>query len=295
MASIKWIKLFTDVFDNRKIKQIESLPDGDSIIVIWFKLLSLAGNINDSGFIYFTKEIPYTEQMLSTQFNRPLSTIQLAMRTFEQFEMIEIIDNIYHISNWEKYQNIEGMEKVREQTRQRVAKHREKQKALPSNVTVTLRNATEEEGEEEGDKDIYIKSSKEDLTCLAASLKVDYQEVVNLFNQICISYPKVTTLSDKRRKAISARLKAYRLEGIRKCFEKAEASDFLKGANSRNWSANFDWLMQDSNMAKVLDGNYDNRKEAGGGKHREGNTEDYSSWESDTTKLIEEIRQGRMS
>jgi predicted phage replisome organizer len=129
MADVKWIKMSTSIFDNRKIRIIESLPEGNAVIVIWLKLLCLAGNINDCGMVYFTKEIPYTEQMLATQFNTPLTTIQLAMKTFEQFGMIEIINDMLHISNWEKYQNVEGMDKIREQTRLRVAKHREKQKA----------------------------------------------------------------------------------------------------------------------------------------------------------------------
>ena len=125
MSDVKWIKMATNIFDNRKIRQIESLPDGDAIIVIWMKLLCLAGNINDSGMVYFTKEIPYTEQMMATQFNRPLATVQMAMRTFEQFGMIEIINNVLHISNWEKYQNIEGMDKIREQNRIRKQKQRD--------------------------------------------------------------------------------------------------------------------------------------------------------------------------
>lgn len=163
MADVKWIKMATDIFDNRKIKQIESLPDGDAVIVIWMKLLCLAGNINDSGLIYFTKEIPYTDQMLATQFNRPLPTIQMAMKTFESFGMIEIIDDMLHISNWEKYQNVEGMEKIREQTRKRVANHRAKQKLLENDVTlhVTQCNATDknriDKNRLEEDKDIINK------------------------------------------------------------------------------------------------------------------------------------------
>lgn len=166
MADVKWIKLATNLFDNRKIRQIECLPDGDSIIVVWVKLMCLAGNINDSGFIYFTKEIPYTDQMLAAQFNRPLTTIQFALKTFEQFGMIELIDNVLHISNWEKYQNIEGLDKIREQNRLRKAAQRERQKALPaqesrdSHVTVTQSHATEEdkekEEEKEKDKELYI-------------------------------------------------------------------------------------------------------------------------------------------
>lgn len=125
MSEVKWIKIATDIFDNEKIKLIESMPEGDAIIVVWFKILALAGNINEGGYIFLTKDIPYTEQMLSTLFNRPVSTIQLALSTFEKFKMIEIVDDIIHVSNWEKYQNVEGMERIREQTRARVARFRE--------------------------------------------------------------------------------------------------------------------------------------------------------------------------
>lgn len=158
MADVKWIKLSTDIFDNRKIKLIESMPDGDALVVIWLKLLILAGVINEGGCIYFTKDIPYTEELLSTQFNRPINTIRLALQTFQQFEMIEIVNDLIMVSNWEKYQNIEGMDKIREQTRLRVAKHRAKQKQIECNATVTLRNATDIDidKEKEIDKEIDI-------------------------------------------------------------------------------------------------------------------------------------------
>lgn len=167
MADVKWIKLFTDVFDNRKIKQIETLPEGDAVIVIWMKLLCLAGNINDKGFVYFTNEIPYTEEMLATEFNRPLNIIRLALTTFERFNMIEIIDDIIKISSWEKYQNTEGLEKIREQNRLR--KQKERERKLLGNVTqrdmsrdVTQQNKKEEEDIEEDkivDKDIINKTT----------------------------------------------------------------------------------------------------------------------------------------
>jgi uncharacterized phage protein (TIGR02220 family)/predicted phage replisome organizer len=111
------------------------LPEGDAIIVIWMKLLCLAGNINDSGMVYFTKEIPYTDQMLAMQFNRPLTTVQLALKVFEQFGMIEVIENILHISNWEKYQSVDRLNEIREYNRIAKRKSREKQRALmESNV-----------------------------------------------------------------------------------------------------------------------------------------------------------------
>ena len=81
-----------------------------------------------------------------------------------------------------------------------------------------------------------------------------------MYNDTCVSFPKVTQLSDKRKKAIKARLKKYSVDDLKRAFENAEESDFLKGSNSRNWSANFDWIMNDTNLAKVLDGNYANKR-----------------------------------
>lgn len=167
MADVKWIKIAINMFDNRKIRQIETMPDGDSLLLIWVKLLCLAGNVNDGGYIYLTKEIPYTDEMLATQFNKPITTIRLALKTFEQFGMIEVINNIIFLSSWEKYQNTDKLAEIRAQTRARVAKHREKQKLLEAgqgnnesnvtcNVTVTQGNATDIEE----DKDIDIDKRK---------------------------------------------------------------------------------------------------------------------------------------
>lgn len=164
MADVKWIKLATNIFDNRKIRQIESLPDGDAIIVVWVKLMCLAGNINDSGFVYFTKEIPYTDQMLAAQFNRPLTTVQLALRTFEQFEMIEVIDNVLRISNWEKYQSVDRLAEIREYNRLAKQKSREKQKLLQdvNDKSMTCQPCHDTDidkdidKEKEEDKEIYV-------------------------------------------------------------------------------------------------------------------------------------------
>lgn len=126
MADVKWIKIATNIFDNRKIKLLEVMPEGDSLIVIWLKLLSLAGTVNDNGSVYFTKDLPYTSQMLAAAFNRPQTTVNMALETFEKFGMIEIVDDIIHVSNWEKYQNSDGLDKIRQQNRLRQQKRREK-------------------------------------------------------------------------------------------------------------------------------------------------------------------------
>lgn len=142
MAEVKWIKIVTDIFDDEKILLIESMPERDSLIVIWFKLLCMAGKQNNGGVFVLGGKMAYTDEMLATIFRRPLNTVRLALQMFEQFEMIEIINDTITIPNWNKHQDLDKLEKVREQTRKRVAKHKAKQKALASgNTEVTQGNA----------------------------------------------------------------------------------------------------------------------------------------------------------
>jgi len=154
MSDVKWIKIAVDIFDNRKIRQIEKIPEGDRVIAIWFKILCLAGIVNDSGLIYLTRDIPYTEQTLATEFNRPLEIIQLALGVFQKFQMIEIVDDLIRVSNWEKYQNVDGLARVREQGRIRTAKYRERHVAFSDatrDVTETPCDAVDIDRNKESD------------------------------------------------------------------------------------------------------------------------------------------------
>ena len=115
MADVKWIKITTDMFDNRKIKHLRRLPDGDSIVLIWVMLLTLAGRCNSGGMIFLTENIPYTPKMLADELDFEESTVQLALNALEQLGMIQTNDNGFiAVTGWEKHQNIEGMEKIRE-------------------------------------------------------------------------------------------------------------------------------------------------------------------------------------
>lgn len=154
MAEVKWIKIVTDIFDDEKILLIESLPDADSVIVIWFKLLCLAGRQNNGGVFLMNGRIAYTDEMFATIFRRPLNTVRMALSVFEQYGMIEIINDTVTIPNWEKHQQVDALEKIRESNRRRTDKCRKKQKMLvdgnatcnvtgnvTEGVTVTLCNA----------------------------------------------------------------------------------------------------------------------------------------------------------
>lgn len=248
MSDVKWIKITTDMFDNRKIRHLRKLPEGNSIVLIWVMLLAMAGKCNDHGKIYLTENIPYTPKMLADELDFEENTVQLALQALEQLDMIVLDDGYFSITGWEEHQNIEGMDRIREQNRIRKQRQREKERLIAeSRVMSRDSHATEEDKDKEEEKDID-KESKEKATC---------EQVVDLYRSICVSYPKVISLSEARKRAIRARLKMYSMDDFRMLFEKAEASSFLKGANNRNWSANFDWMIKDANMAKVIDGNYD--------------------------------------
>lgn len=160
MAEIKWIKITTSIFDDEAIKIIEQMPEGDAILIIWFKLLIQAGIINDSGLVYFKKDIPYTEDMLAIVFHKPITLIRLALTTFEKFGMIEIADNqSILIRNWEKHQNVSGMEQVREYNR--LAKRKQRQKAKELKLLSDSQGQCQGHVQESHETDIDIDIDKE--------------------------------------------------------------------------------------------------------------------------------------
>jgi predicted phage replisome organizer len=160
MSGVKWIKLSTQMFEDEKIRLIETLPEADTILIIWIKLLAQAGKTNATGYIYLNENIPFTDEMIATIFNRPIATVRLALKTFEQFGMIEISDEHFiSVCNWEKHQNIEGLEKIREQNRLRKQKEREHKKILiapcDSHVTVAQGHALDIDKDIDKEKNIY--------------------------------------------------------------------------------------------------------------------------------------------
>ena len=192
MEDVKWIKVSTLLRTNRKIKYIRTLQNGDTLALLWVFLLCLAGDINDNGMIYLAPGVPYTTEMIAEEFNMDAKVVRYGLNTFHKFSMIALNDGVICISKWEKWQSVDKMEAMRDQTRQRVARHREKQRQLastvsghsgalqgnegdvtPCNVTcnadVTLCNATDIEGEVdiEGDKEknnnLFIHDSEKNF------------------------------------------------------------------------------------------------------------------------------------
>lgn len=174
MNEVKWIKIVTDIFDDDKILLIESLPAADTIIVIWFKLLCLAGKQNNSGVFIFNDKIAYNEDMLSTIFRRDKNTVKLALDTFENFGMIERIEGVITIPNWNKHQTLDSYELKKIRDRQYQTQRREKQRKLiekssdkSSDKKRLIAQPSDDESlpvafsEEEREEDIDIEIDKE--------------------------------------------------------------------------------------------------------------------------------------
>ena len=182
MADVKWIKITTDIFDDEKILLIETLPDADSIIVIWFKLLCMAGKQNNSGVFMMNNKMAFTDKMLSAIFRRNENTVKLAIDTFEKFGMIEIVDDVITIPNWGKHQNFDKIEQKNEYMRTYMKDYREKQKkiACKTNSKANV-SSLELEGEEEKEKDISCSPEGERLIASKEN-----------FEKIYALYPKKT-------------------------------------------------------------------------------------------------------
>lgn len=239
MADINWIKLRVDMFDDEKIKIIQSMPEGDAILVIWIRIIALAGKCNAKGLVLIEDEFPYSDEMLATIFNKPLATVRLALGTFEKFRMIERTEKGIYISNFEKHQNTEGMEKIREQARIRKQREREKKRALleagntpalpetlPENVTdnvtsrvtsrVTEREVTKQNKNKNKNKNIYNISSNEDIVETSEktsevpdrkSERLSYDEIMKDFHATCPDLPGIRALNDARKTKIRSLVK----------------------------------------------------------------------------------------
>lgn len=186
MADVKWIKIATDIFNDEKILLIESLPEADTIITIWFKLLCLAGRQNNSGIFIMNDKIPYTDKMLATIFRRKEASVQMALKTFQEFEMIEIVDSVITIPNWDKYQKLDAYEAKKEYDRQYQAKKRleQKKKLLVVNSRTTDSTIVGiQDKEEDKDKEILKENIiKEKNQPFSPKIPQELQELFDYWN-----------------------------------------------------------------------------------------------------------------
>ena len=151
MNELAWIKLKTNMFEDEKLLIVDSMPDRDSVLIIWVKLMCQAGKCNAGGWIWLEEGMPYTDEMLTAIFHRPLNTVRMALEIYQRLGMIEINERGIFIPGFSFHNDTEVLEKIREQTRQRVERFRQRRgnaTPLQSNVTVTQQNKKENKNKE---------------------------------------------------------------------------------------------------------------------------------------------------
>lgn len=218
------------MFDDEKIRIIESMPEADTILICWVKLLSLAGKTNANGYIFLAENIPYTDDMLATVFNRPLNTVRLALETFHKFGMIEVDQEHYiNIKNWGKHQSLDRLDEIREQARIRKQRQREREKQAALNPPEGTGHVTghgnvtdieeDKELDKEEDKDLKdIKEYSPDEPQDHAPDEIPYQEIVKYLNKKAETQYKYT--SKKTKELIHARWKdGFTLDDFKKVID----------------------------------------------------------------------------
>ncbi|WP_066715697.1 hypothetical protein [Clostridium sp. Marseille-P299] len=232
----------------------------------WFDLL-LAANYKDNKFPLGSEMVNVkrgsfitSERKLGEKWGWSNTRVRNFLKLLESDGMIvkktDSKKSTITIVNYSVYQDVESSKKSEEQQEESSEASQEKQ----SKSSRASQEHTNNKDITKDNKELTIDIKEEegeiqDLPFYESTIN-DYQRVADMYNEICISFPRVTKLSDARKKAIRARLKVYSLADFQNLFEMAESSKFLKGSNDRNWSANFDWLIKDVNMLKVLEGNY---------------------------------------
>ena len=245
MSKVSWIRIEIDMFDNRKIRHIRKLPEGNNIVLIWMMLLTMAGRCNANGIIFLTENIPYTNKMLADELDFDESVIELALTILEKFGMITRDGAELSIPGWEEHQNIDGLEKIREQTRKRVAEHRKRQKELLSEES--LPRLTDQDIE---NKPVMAKDSVK---------SEDVQKVINEWNKLQeFGISPVIRMTPSRMKMLKARIREYGTDKVLEAIEKTKKSDFLMG-RKKDFAIDFGWFIRPNNFLKILEGKYDNR------------------------------------
>ena len=179
MADVKWVKLTTDMFDNRKVKYLRKLPDGNNIVLIWVMLLTMAGRCNSGGMIFLTENVPYTPKMLADELDFEENTVILAIQALENLDMIVTDNGFFTIAGWEEYQNTDRLAEIREYNRLAKQKERAKKKLLTgvNDKSMTSQSCQDIEEEEEKDKEKEIHSINRSCENAYIEKKVEESEL----------------------------------------------------------------------------------------------------------------------
>lgn len=228
MAEVKWIKLRVGMFDGMSFKKIKKAQIGgesfrDKLTAVWFELMDFAGRCNHDGAFISPREIPFYELSdIAMMIDRDEEELKICMNFFIKEGMVSVIEDVYMLSNWSEYQNVDGLEKIKQQNRIRQAKYREKQKLLACNVTVTEDNALEEDIEIDTDIEEEVKKPKRE-SCMM------------LYKRLLPEYLLTEKLQDKMSEWITYKMErreSYKEQGMKTLLRRIENSRMEYGEDA---------------------------------------------------------------
>ena len=185
---VSWIRLETNLFDNPKIQMLSNLPKGDSYVSFWVRLLCMAGKLNNGGYVYVAENAAYTPQLLAAITGKPVALVKTMLKTMQELHMIDVDANgIIYIIGWNEHQNTAGLEKIREQTRERTRLYRERKKQSVTSNSGDASQCVTGDATSDGGNDTVTQQNKniENNNSLSfpLSCSVEGQNVTQLYEQ----------------------------------------------------------------------------------------------------------------
>ena len=158
---VSWIRLESNLFDNPKIQMLSNLPKGDSYVSFWVRLLCMAGKLNNGGYVYVAENAAYTPQLLAAITGKPVALVKTMLKTMQELHMIDVDTNgIIYIIGWNEHQNTAGLEKIREQTRERTKLYRERKKQSVTSNSGDASQCVTSDATSDGGNDTVTQQNK---------------------------------------------------------------------------------------------------------------------------------------
>lgn len=251
-----WLKLKDDFFKDKEIKKLRRIAGGDTYTIIYLKLMLLG--LKDTGKLIFEGIEDSFAEELALELDEDTDNVKITLLYLLKMGLIQEVSESEMFLT--KLPELVGSQT--EGAAKKALQRKRKQEALPAPETgggqgVDICPPENKRIRDKEDKREDIRDKRKEI---------EYQLIADMYNEICVSYPRLRSLSEARKKALRARVHSgFTMEDFRELFTRAEQSSFLKGKNDRNWSATFDWMIKDANAAKILDGNYTDKAPSNNG------------------------------
>ena len=123
---MRYIKLPVHFFEDNRLKAIRSQKDGDSVILLYTMLITVAVKSNADGRFMLCEGIPYDEEILSSTLGLSAQIVKKGLELLVKFGLLTVTDSVYSLSNYDEYADLKAIRK-RNQNADRQTKYKKKQ------------------------------------------------------------------------------------------------------------------------------------------------------------------------